>query len=69
VGVPQQTSTDLTTPLISAGPAADQAITDAAKAGTASYGVNSEITIRLYDDAVDHSKLSNSGTVKVILKK
>ena len=68
LGLPAQQNAEETTPLVSAGAAADQVITAAAAAGTASYKVDTDIVIQLFDEALDRSTLTNSGTVKVAAK-
>jgi hypothetical protein len=48
--------------------AANRVLTEAASAGSASYRVDTQITILIYDDTVEKSSLTNSGTVPVKAK-
>lgn len=60
-----QNQTDRTSRLVTAGPAAERVIAAAATAGTASYRLESTVTIRLYGETTDRSKRTAAGTVRV----
>ena len=68
IGVPAQQNVERTTKLKVAGASGDQAIRAALATGSASYALDSTITIRLYEEMIDRSKLTNTGTVKVTAK-
>ena len=68
VAITPQAHTDVTSPLISAGPAGDSALAAAATAGSAAYRVESAIVVQLYGETVDKSSLTSTGTVPVTAK-
>ena len=65
MGVPAQLSTSRTTKLLVADQAAERILREALAAGSASYRVETQVTVRLYGDTIDRSGLTNSGTVPV----
>ena len=65
MGVPAQLSTSKTSKLSVADQAAERILREALTAGSASYRVESLITVRLYGETIDRSSLTNSGTVPV----
>lgn len=68
LAVPAQSKGERTSPLVSAGPAAERTIAAAVAAGSASYRLESAVTIRLYGDNTDKSDLRGAGTVAVTAK-
>jgi len=68
LGIPAQQTAEGTNPLIVEGGAAKQALESALAAGSAKYKVESTLTVRIYDEVIDKSKLLNSGTVPVTAK-
>lgn len=65
MGVPAQLSTSKTSKLLVADPAAERFLREALAADSASYRVESLITVRLDGENTDRSSLTNSGTVPV----
>lgn len=68
LAVPARSKGERTSPLDSAGPAAERTIAAAVTAGSASYRLESDVTIRLYGDTTDKSELRGAGTVAVTAK-
>ena len=65
LAIPANTNTGTTTVLSGAGAEASRAVTAAASSGTASYKVDTKITILIYGDTTEKADLSNSGQVAV----
>jgi len=65
LAVPAQSKPQRTAPLNSAGAAGDAAIAKAVATGSASYRLESTVTIRLFGENTDKSDLTASGTVPV----
>jgi LEA14-like dessication related protein len=65
LAIPAQTNQERTTTLAAAGTAAEQALAAAAKAGAATYRLDSNVIVRLYGDTVEKSELHGAGTVPV----
>ncbi|SDR86918.1 hypothetical protein [Opitutus sp. GAS368] len=63
-----QAHSERTSPLASAGPAADSALAAAATAGSGAYRVESTIVVQLYGETTDKSNLTATGTVPVTAK-
>lgn len=68
LAVPAQSKADRTSPLALAGPAAERAVAAAAATGSATYRLESTVTIRLYGETTDRSELRAAGTVPVSVK-
>jgi len=68
LAVPANSNAGRTSKLARVGAVAEQALIEAAKTGTASYHVDSQVTILIYDDTVEKSVLNHSGTVAVTTK-
>jgi LEA14-like dessication related protein len=68
VGVPANTTIEGTAVMAVAGAGAEQVITAAIAAGSASYRTEATIVIRLYGDSLDKTTLVTSGTVPVTTK-
>ena len=66
--VPATSNAGRTSKLTSLDAAATRAVTEAINAGSANYRIESQITILVYDENVEKSNLSNSGTVTVKAK-
>ena len=68
LGVPASANADRTTPLKGGAAAGARALTEAIARGSAGYRVDSQITIRVYDEMLEKAVLTNSGTVAVTTK-
>ncbi len=68
MALPANNHSARSTLLKSDGAAAERALAAAAAVKSASYRVESDITIRLYGDSTERSKLSSAGTVPVTTK-
>lgn len=68
LAVPSQSKGERVSAVTLAGPAAEQAVAAAVTAGSASYRLESEVTIRLYGDQTDKTDLRAAGTVPVTAK-
>jgi hypothetical protein len=68
MGVPAQAHAAKSTKLTLASPAVKRILTEAAAQGSASYRVDSILTIQIYADADEKGELTNSGSVKVTSK-
>jgi len=60
-----QSTTNKTSKLSLAGPAAERVLADAIAKGSAAYHVDAQVVIQLYGDSVEHSVISGSGSVPV----
>lgn len=65
LAVPPSSNSGRKSTLTGLNAAANQALIDAARTGTASYRVDSQLTILIYDDNTEKSAVSNSGTTAV----
>lgn len=68
LALPAQSKVDRTSTLVPAGATAERTLTAALKAGSATYRLESTVTIRLYGEAKEKSTLTTSGTVPVAAK-
>lgn len=68
MAVPAQSKVDRTSTLAPAGAAAERTLTAALKAGSATYRLESTVTIRLYGDTTEKNTLTATGTVPVTAK-
>ena len=68
LGIPASAVIDRPGKITGSDAAAGRAIAEAQAHGSASYRVDTQITIRLYGDATEESKLTSSGTVPVLTK-
>jgi LEA14-like dessication related protein len=68
LALPAQNKAERTSPLVLAGPAAERTVAAAIAAGSATYRLESTVTIRLYGDNTDKSDLRGAGTVTVTAK-
>jgi LEA14-like dessication related protein len=66
--VPANSNAGRTSKLTTLDAAANRAVTEAINAGSANYRIETQITILVYDESVEKSNLSNSGTVTVKTK-
>jgi hypothetical protein len=65
MAIPAQQTTSKVSALTTAGPAAGQLIAEAAAKGSASYRVDTQLLLRLYDQITDKGALTHSGSVPV----
>jgi len=65
LALPASSNAGRTSKLTGINAAANATLTEAALKGSASYRIDSQITILIYDDNVEKSVLTNSGTVPV----
>jgi hypothetical protein len=65
MALPANNHSARSTALATAGPAAERTLAAAAAAKSASYRIESDVTIRLFGDSTERSGLSSSGTVPV----
>jgi len=65
LAVPASNSAARTSKLTGLSAAASHTLDEAVTAGSARYRLDSQITILIYDDTIERSALSNSGTVGV----
>ncbi len=68
LAVMPQAHTDRTSPLASAGPAADNALAAAVTNGSSTYRLESTIVVQLYGEMTDKTNLTATGTVPVTAK-
>ena len=68
LALPANSHAGRTTKLSHVDAAANRALTEAANAGSATYHVDTQVTILIYDDTVEKSALNHSGTVPVVAK-
>jgi len=65
LALPAKSDSEHTGKLTGLDPAASRALADAAIAGSASYQIDTELTVLIYDDNKEKSLLSGSGSVTV----
>ena len=65
LGVPANTEVERSGKISGSDAAAARVLTEAIARGSASYRVDTQITILVYDDNIEKSNLSNTGTVPV----
>lgn len=68
LAVPASTKTGRTSKLTGGNAAATQVLAEAITRGSANYRIDTQIVIRIYDEAVEKAALANSGTVPVTAK-
>ena len=68
LGIPANSEVDRSGIITGGDAAAARVISDAITHGSATYRVDTQITIRIYDDTIEKSSLTNSGTVPVTAK-
>lgn len=68
LGIPANSGVDRSGIITGSDAAAARVISDAITHGSATYRVDTQITIRIYDDTIEKSSLTNSGTVPVTAK-
>ena len=68
MGIPASAEVERSGRITGGDAAASRVLAEALAQGTASYRVDTQITIRIYDDTVEKSVLTNSGTVTVKAK-
>ena len=68
LAIPASHNAGRTSKLTKVDSSAARVLAEAVAAGSANYRVDSQVTILIYDDTVEKSNLSNSGTVSVKTK-
>jgi hypothetical protein len=68
LGIPQNGDVARSSKLILAGPAAERILGEAVVRGSASYRVESQLQIHLYDEETEKGELTHSGLVTVVSK-
>jgi hypothetical protein len=69
LGIPASTEVDRSGQITGSDAAAKRVLADALAHGSASYQVDTQVTVRIYGDTVEETKLSHSGTVPVTAAK
>ena len=68
LAVPTNSNAGRTSKLTGLSAAASRVLSEAVASGSASYHIDSQITILIYDDSIEKATLTNSGTVSVKAK-